>query len=103
MNDRSQDVRAEFYIVLFHWMQKIELHFLRAYEADFVQFLLNGIADDKLDIGPKCIKFLDEHGVRMREALKVLGADEEDKMYEEEVEALKTVKKIVIKPAMSTS
>ena len=79
-------------------MQKIELHYLRAYEADFVQFLLNGIADDKLDIGPKCIKFLDEHGVRMKEALKVIGEDLDDK-EEEETEVVKKVKDSV----MSTS
>ena len=36
MNDRSQDVRAEFYNVLFHWMQKIEIHYLKQYDADFV-------------------------------------------------------------------
>lgn len=29
MNDRSQDVRATFYDVLFHWMVKIDLHYLR--------------------------------------------------------------------------
>ena len=43
-----------------------------------MQFLLNGIADDKLDIGPKCIQFLEAHGLRMREALKALGVDEEE-------------------------
>ena len=58
-------------------MKKIELHYLRVYEPHFIQFLLNGIADDKLDIGPKCIGFLDEHSIRMREALKALGEDEE--------------------------
>jgi len=70
MNDRSQDVRATFYDVLFHWMVKIDLHYLKAYEAQFVCFLLNGISDDKLDISPKCLQFLEEHGVRMKDALK---------------------------------
>lgn len=74
-------------------MQKIEVHYLKAYEADFVQFLLNGIADDKLDIGPKCIQFLDEHGIRMREALKVMGEDEDDKEDEAEVEKVEKVNK----------
>ena len=55
MNDRSQDVRATFYEVLFHWMTKIEINYLKLYEPFFIQCLLNGIADDKLDIGPKCI------------------------------------------------
>lgn len=52
MNDRSQDVRAEFYQTLFHWMTKMEIHWLKKYEPDFIQFLLNGISEDKLDIGP---------------------------------------------------
>mmetsp|Transcript_2476 Transcript_2476/g.4180 ORF Transcript_2476/g.4180 Transcript_2476/m.4180 type:complete len:84 (+) Transcript_2476:456-707(+) len=76
MNDRSQDVRAEFYNVLFHWMKNIELHQLKQYDHQFVQFLLNGIADDKLDIGPKCIDFLEQHGLRMQEALVAIGDEE---------------------------
>ena len=59
-------------------MKKIELHYLRVYEPTFVQFLLNGIADDKLDIGPKCIQYLDEHATRMKDALKALGEEDED-------------------------
>ena len=58
-------------------MTAMDIHFLRQYEEHFVQFLLNGIADDKLDISPKCIKFLEEHGKRMHAALKALGDDEE--------------------------
>ena len=46
-------------------MKEMDIHYLKQYESDFVQFLLNGIADDKLDIGPTCIKFLEEHGLRM--------------------------------------
>ena len=45
MNDRSQDVRAQFYQVLFHWMQQVELSYLKMYESSFVQMLLNGISD----------------------------------------------------------
>ena len=78
MNDRSQDVRATFYDVLFHWMTKMELHYLRQYESEFIQFLLNGIADDKLEIGPKCAEFLENHGKRMEEALKALGEEDEN-------------------------
>ena len=83
MNDRSQDVRAAFYDVLFHWMTKIDIFYLKKYEPYFVQFLLNGISDDKLDISPKCIKFLDEHGVRMKDALKALGEYEEEEEEED--------------------
>ena len=79
MNDRSQDVRANFYKILFHWMQTMEVHFLKEYEADFVQFLLNGIADDALEISPQCITFLEEHGNRMKDALIQLGDLEDDK------------------------
>ena len=77
MNDRSQDVRAKFYEVLFHWMQNVEIQYLKTYEPDFVQLLLNGIADTQLDIGPKCIKFLEAHGKRMKEALIALGEEQE--------------------------
>jgi len=52
--------------------------------------LLNGIADDKLDIGPKCIKFLEEHGVRMKEALKAMGeCDDDEEEVEENIEKVK--------------
>ena len=36
LNDRSQDVRATFYEVLFHWMTKIDLHYLKVYEPFFI-------------------------------------------------------------------
>ena len=68
-------------------MTNMEIHYLRQYEDMLVQFLLNGIAEDKLDIGPKCIAFLEEHGVRMKEALKALG--EEDDLEEEQEEEQK--------------
>ena len=45
---------------------------------------MNGIADDKLDISPKCLKFLEEHGNRMKEALKALGEEEEDEKDDDE-------------------
>jgi len=48
---------------------------------------LNGIADDKLDISPKCLKFLEDHGLRMQDALKQLGEYEEEAEEEEEVKA----------------
>lgn len=83
-NDRSQDVRYEFYQVLFHWMQNMDIYYLRVIEADFVQLLLNGISDDKLDIGAQCISFLEDHGVRMKEALKALGEDVEFSDEEEQ-------------------
>jgi hypothetical protein len=45
---------------------------------------LNGISDDKLDISPKCLQFLEEHGVRMKEALKAMGELEEEEDEEDE-------------------
>lgn len=45
---------------------------------------MNGIADDKLDISPKCINFLEEHGVRMKDALKALGEDDYEDKDEDE-------------------
>ena len=48
-----------------------------------VGYLLNGMSDDKLEIGPMCIDFLEEHGKRMKEAMKALG----DEDFEDEEEA----------------
>ena len=45
--------------------------------------MLNGIAENQLNIGLKCIAFLEEHGIRMREALKALGEEEEEEVVEE--------------------
>lgn len=84
MNDRSQDVRSQFYNVLQHWMTSMEVHYLKEYEADFVQFLLNGIADEALDISPRCVTFLEEHGNRMKDALIQLGDLEDDEKNLEE-------------------
>lgn len=71
-------MRAQFYQVLFHWMKTIEVHHLKEYEADFIQFLLNGISDEALEISPKCIAYLEEHGNRMKDALIQLGDIEDD-------------------------
>lgn len=51
---------------------------MKTYEADFIQFLLNGISDDALEISPKCVAFLEEHGNRMKDALIKLGDIEDD-------------------------
>lgn len=65
----------------------MELKYLRIYEPSFIQFLLNGIADDKLEIGPQCIQFLEDHGKRMKDALKALG--EEDEIENKQIEDIK--------------
>ena len=44
--------------------------------------MLNGISDDKLEIGERCIDFLETHGNRMKEAMKALGEDEEEEIKE---------------------
>lgn len=79
-NDRSQDVRQTFYTVLQHWMTHMELTSLRLFEAPFVLFLLNGVADDIKEISQSCIKFLEDHGKRMREALKAIGEEDDEEM-----------------------
>lgn len=61
----------------------MEINSLRKYESHFVLFLLNGIADDNEDISKHCKEFLEKHGLRMRDALKQLG-EEEDEQEEEE-------------------
>ena len=45
--------------------------------------LLNGISDEVLDISPQCIGFIDEHGKRMKDALKQLGEEEPEEVEEE--------------------
>lgn len=76
MNDRSTDVRTRFYSVVRHWMTKMEVKSLRSYEHHFILFLLNGISDDNADIAAQSIEFLEAHGKRMREVLRVLEEDE---------------------------
>lgn len=70
MNDKSQDVRLKFYSVVKHWMVNMEIQSLKNFEANFILFLINGIADENKDIQAGCIEFLEEHGNRMRDALK---------------------------------
>jgi hypothetical protein len=41
---------------------------------------LNGISDQVLNISPQCIKFLNDHGKRMKEALIAIGDEANDKM-----------------------
>jgi hypothetical protein len=65
-------------------MQNMDIHWLKKFEADFVQFLINGISDDKLDIGPMCIRFLEDHGKRMEEACKALGDDDIKTLHEQD-------------------
>ena len=83
MNDRSQDVRVTFYDVLCYWMKNMEYQSLRDSETHFILFLLNGISDDNKDISNKCQTFLEDHGKRMREALKALGEDEDEELKTE--------------------
>ena len=47
--------------------------------------LLNGIADEVLDISPQCIGFIEDHGKRMKDALKQLGEEEPEEVEVEEV------------------
>lgn len=51
--------------------------------------LLNGISDEVLEISPQCIVFIEDHGKRMKDALKQLGEEEP-----EEVEEVQPTKKI---------
>lgn len=56
----------------------MELGGLREVEHYLIQYLLNGLSDDNAEISQSCLKFLNEHGTRMKEALKMLGEDESD-------------------------
>ena len=59
-------------------MKKMELQSLREHESFLIQFLLNGISDENEQIRADCLSFLEEHGQRMREALRALGEDGEE-------------------------
>jgi len=50
------------------------------------------MSDDCEDIAKKCKDFLEEHGARMRQALKALGDEEEDEKQEEDQEMIDTTK-----------
>ena len=78
MNDRSTDVRKTFYEVLKHWMVKMDIQSLKQFEANLVLFLLNGVSDECQEISEGCIQFLEEHGNRMRDALRQLGDEDID-------------------------
>ena len=55
-NDRTLDVRKVLYFdVLPHWLTEMELTCLRVFEKDFLQLLLNGMADEQSEISQKCI------------------------------------------------
>ena len=56
----------------------MELKSLRSFESNFVLYLLNGAADENQEIATQCIQFLEEHGERMKDALKQLGEDDEE-------------------------
>lgn len=78
MNDRSQDVRAQFYDVLQYWLTEMEITCLRQVEQHFILFLLNGVADENEEISEKCRNILEKHGKDMREALVKLGEEKSD-------------------------
>lgn len=61
----------------------MEIQSLKKYEANFLLFMLNGVADDNQDIAQGCVAFLEEHGKRMKEALAALGELEEDAAMQE--------------------
>lgn len=37
------------------------------------------MAEKELGVGPKCIKFIEDHGKRMKEALIAIGDEQEEK------------------------
>lgn len=64
-------------------MTNMEISSLRTYESHMVLFLLNGLSDENKEVSEACRKFLEEHGKRMKEALQVLGEEEEEEAKEE--------------------
>ena len=70
-------MRRTFYEVVRFWMTNMDIKSVRLFESTFILFLLNGIADEVEEIARPNETFLEEHGARMRDALKQLGEDEE--------------------------
>ena len=64
-------------------MTNMEISSLRTYESHMVLFLLNGLSDENKDVSEACRLFLEEHGKRMKEALQVLGEEEQEEAKEE--------------------
>ena len=61
----------------------MELTGLREVEHYLIQYLLNGLSDENAEISQSCLKFLNEHGARMKEALTMLGEEETEAADEE--------------------
>ena len=53
----------------------MDINAIKMFESDFVLILLNGVADEQEEISSVCKSFLEDHGNRMRDALKQLGED----------------------------
>ena len=64
-------------------MTNMEISSLRTYESHMVLFLLNGLSDENKEVSEACRLFLEEHGKRMKEALQVLGEEEQEEAKEE--------------------
>ena len=59
-------------------MTNMEISSLRTYESHMILFLLNGLSDENKEVSEACRLFLEEHGKRMKEALQVLGEEEQE-------------------------
>ena len=64
-------------------MTNMDITHLRTYESHLVLFLLNGLSDENKEVSEACRLFLEEHGKRMKEALQVLGEEEQEEAQEE--------------------
>ena len=64
-------------------MTNMEISSLRTYESHMILFLLNGLSDENKEVSEACRLFLEEHGKRMKEALQVLGEEEQEEAKEE--------------------
>lgn len=61
------------------WMNNLEIHALKKFDADLVHFMLNSISEDEHpDMMEKSIGILEYHGVQMKDAMLQLGEEDEE-------------------------
>jgi len=62
VNDNALDVRRTAYEVIARLLNGFSTTFLKEYEADLVQLLLNGLSDDKEEVNQLAIKLISQVG-----------------------------------------
>ena len=70
VNDKTLEVRKSTYEVIAKLLNGFSTSFLREYESDLVQLLLNGLSDENEEIVKQCINLIAQVGKSIK-ALEV--------------------------------